>query len=89
MSKIRLAEDLYRGDITELEFVVVAPLGDTEVEMRVLSQHDTNGVRMLKLREHGSDEMLYSEEYWAKHYSHRDFDEDLLEDIIDIAIDLL
>ena len=89
MSKIKLIDDLYRGDITELEFVIKAPLGDSEVEMLVLSQHDTNGVRMLKIRANHSGEMLYSEEYWSKHYSHRYFDEDLLDDIIDIAIDLL
>ena len=81
---MKLIENLYRGDIVELEFVVKTELDGLETELLVLTQHDANGVRMFKIKEHGSGELLYKEEYWHVEVNKiQDFDK--LDGILDIA----
>lgn len=84
---MKLIEDLYRGEIVELEFVVKTELDGLETELHVMSQHDANGIRMLRVHENGSSELLYKEE--DGYTIVEELDSETMEEIENIALDLL
>lgn len=61
---MELLEEICRREIVETEFILKSKLKDgLYIEIICLVQHDDNGVNFITVRENGSPDLLYQEEW--------------------------